>query len=120
MENFLEVGQSLWTVLLAFVGGVIARYFYWHRQKQEAGLLRKAADCFSWAPRLKWAIEARAFLAADLILLGEQAGSGDFLPKLVLLPKPEASAGSPVGQSIASREGIRTGFRRWLSTPKVA
>ena len=36
MENFLEVGHALWTLILAFFGGAIARYFYWLRQKQEA------------------------------------------------------------------------------------
>ena len=34
--NVLRVGHALWTIILAFVGGLIARYFDALRQKQDA------------------------------------------------------------------------------------
>jgi hypothetical protein len=37
-DIFFRVGHTLWTVILALAGGLIARFFYLQRQKQDARL----------------------------------------------------------------------------------
>ena len=41
--HFVTVFNSIFSLAFAFLGGVIARYFYWLRQKQEAGNCRQAS-----------------------------------------------------------------------------
>ena len=38
IDYFRSLFHSLFSLAFAFVGGFIARYFYWLRQKQEAGV----------------------------------------------------------------------------------
>ena len=43
-DIFFCVGHSLSVVILALAGGLMARSFYWRRQKQHAGLARHSAN----------------------------------------------------------------------------
>jgi hypothetical protein len=40
--RFFQIGHLLWTMILASAGGLVARYFYWLRQKQEAGVAEQS------------------------------------------------------------------------------
>ena len=41
-DHFLRVGHALALAMCSFVGGLIGRYFYWLREKQEAGVAEQS------------------------------------------------------------------------------